>query len=72
MDWAFVFVEENKKVRKNGNYMLLILHVYVSYLQFYILQLMQENNMVFVALPSHTFHVLQPLDMTVFAAYKSI
>lgn len=40
-------------------------------IHFPFLQLMKSNRIVFIALPSHTSHVLQPLDITVFEAYKS-
>jgi len=35
------------------------------------LQLMKDNNVVVFALPSHTSHILQPLDVVPFAVLKS-
>jgi len=35
------------------------------------LQLMKDNNIVVFALPSHTSHILQPLDVVPFAVLKS-
>ena len=32
---------------------------------------MKENDIIAISLPAHTLHVLQPLDVTVFAAFKS-
>jgi len=34
------------------------------------LQLMKDNNIVVFALPSHTSHILQPLDVIPFAVLK--
>ena len=33
--------------------------------------MMKENDIIAIGLPAHTSHVLQPLDVTVFAAFKS-
>lgn len=70
-DWGMKFIEETKELRSNGDHMILILDGYGAHIQFPFLQMMKENRIVVIALPSHTSHVLQPLDLTVFAAYKS-
>lgn len=70
-DWGKKFVEETKEIRKNGNHMVLILDGYGGHIQFNFLKYLKDNNIVVIALPAHTSHVLQPLDLTVFGPYKS-
>lgn len=70
-NWGLKFVKETKKVRAGGKNMVLVLDGYGGHIQYPFLQLMKDNRIVVIALPAHTSHVLQPLDITVFAAYKS-
>lgn len=71
LDWGKKFVEETKHVRENGNHMILVLDGYGGHIQLEFLQFMKDNRIVVIALPAHTSHVLQPLDVTVFGPYKS-
>lgn len=70
-DWGKKFVEETQYIREDGKYMLLILDGYGAHIQYPFLKYMRDNRVVVIALPAHTSHVLQPLDVTVFNAYKS-
>lgn len=51
--------------------MLLILYRYAAHVQFCTLNYSRENNVVVVALPSHTCHELQPQAISVSNVYKS-
>lgn len=51
--------------------MVLIIDGYRAQIQYPFLNLLKENRNIVIALPAHTSHVLQLLDVTVFAAYKS-
>ena len=70
-DWARHFVEETTNLRANRQHLLLILDGYGAHVQFQTLQLLIENNIIVIALPAYTSHVLQPLDVSVFSSYKS-
>ena len=64
-------VDETAKLRENNQHLLLVMDGYGSHVQFRTLQLFKEINIFVIALPSHTSHVLQPLDVTIFGPYKS-
>ena len=70
-DWAQKFIAETMYLRANSQYLLLVLDGYGSHVQFKTLQLFRKNRIIVVALPAHTSHVLQPLDVSVFSSYKS-
>ena len=70
-DWAKSFVKETESLRRNKQHLLLILDGYSAHLQFRTLDLFRKNNIITIALPSHSSHELQPLDVTVFGAFKS-
>lgn len=69
--WAKDFVNETKVLRSNGQRLLFVIDGYGSHVQFNTLQLFRENDIIVIALPAHTSHVLQPLDVSVFSSYKS-
>lgn len=71
LDWAEKFLIETESIRSEGKHLLLILDGYSGHLQYKFLNLMKKNRVVVIALPSHTSHVLQPLDVTVFGPYKN-
>lgn len=66
--WAEGFLYETKHLRENGQKLLLVLDGYGSHVQFKTLQLLKENGVIIIALPSHTSHVLQPWDVSVFSS----
>ena len=70
-DWAQNFVAETSELRKNGQHLLLVLGGYSAHIQFKTLNYFRRNRVIFIALPSHSSHRLQPLDVTVFNSYKS-
>ena len=71
LDWAKGFIEETVDLRRNNQKLLLILDGYGSHVQFSFLNALRESGIIVVALPSHTSHVLQPLDVSVFSSFKS-
>ena len=70
-DWAQKFLEDTAELRKKSQYILLLTDGYGAHVQFNTLQLMKENRVIVIAMPAHTSHRLQPLDVSVFSAYKS-
>ena len=50
---------------------MLLLNGYYAHLQYKTLKLFRDNNIITIAVPSHSTHELQPLDVTVFGACKS-
>ena len=65
--WADGFLQETADLRRDGRYMVLVLDGYYGHIQFQVLRLLRENHVIFVVLPAHTSHCLQPLDVGVFA-----
>ena len=68
--WPRKFVDETAELRVNNQHLLLVIDEYSSPVQFPTLQLFKESNIVFIALPSHSYHVLHSLHVTVFGPYK--
>lgn len=71
LDSAKNFVEETTEIRRGGKKMILILHGYGGHIQFKFFNLLKENGIIVIAMPAHTSHVFQPLDVSVFGVYKS-
>lgn len=70
-EWARLFVEEAKFIRSEQQYLLLILDGFAVHITYDVLSYLQGHRIVVIALPAHTSHVLQPLDVSVFSSYKS-
>ena len=70
-DWAENFLNETRELRKRRQYLMLILDGYSAHIQFNTLNLFRQNRVIVVSLPAHSSHRLQPLDISVFSAYKS-
>ena len=51
--------------------MCLIYDGHSGHIQLEVVSLLRENRVHVVAFPSHTSHVLQPLDVSVFGPFKS-
>lgn len=64
------FFKKPKKIRINGKHIMLILDGYSGHIQYKFLNMMKENRVILIALPSHTYHFLHPLDLSVFSPYK--
>ena len=71
MQWARNFVDETCHLRRNNQKLLVILDGYGGHIQYYTLKLLRDNNIFVIALPAHSSHRLQPLEVTVFGLYKS-
>ena len=71
LDWAKGFISETQNLRAGGKKLLLLLDGYASHVQYSVLYLLHQNNVVVIGLPAHTSHVLQPLDVSVFSSFKS-
>ncbi|RPB16234.1 CENP-B protein, partial [Morchella conica CCBAS932] len=56
--------------RSNGEWRLLIFDGFESHLQLEIIEFCLDNKIIPLCLPSHTSHVLQPLDVGVFSPLK--
>jgi hypothetical protein len=71
-DWGIHFVTYlfQNGFTKNKNLLLLDGHRSHLY-NIGFLQLLKENNIICVALPPHTSHLLQPLDVGVFHSFKA-
>lgn len=70
LNWAKGFIAETEDVRANSQHILLILDGYSAHIQFYLLQMLRKNRIT-IALPAHTSHRLQTLDVSVFSPHKS-
>lgn len=70
-DWAVKFCEETKMLREEVQHLLLLLNEYGAHLQYKTLKYLKGNGIIVVALPAHTSHVIQPVDVSVFSSYKS-
>ena len=71
LDFAKKFIEETEYIRADGRFMALVLDGYSSHIQPEVLSLLRDNRVICIALPSHSSHRLQPLDVSVFAPYKA-
>lgn len=65
------FVVESERDRQDSTLMILLLDGYRGHIQFDFLNYMKENRIVVIAVPTHTSHVLQPLDVTVLGPCKN-
>ena len=70
-DWAKKFVRETAHLRSKSEYLLLVIDAFAGHVQFRTLNYFKENRVVVLAMPAHSSHRLQPLDVSVFSAYKS-
>ena len=69
LQWIQHFNKHSKKTQK-GAYRLLIFDGYGSHTTKEFLEYCEFNNIIPLALPSHTTHLLQPLDVCVFQPLK--
>ena len=70
-DWAQGFLSETECLRQNNQQILLVLDGYGAHVQYRSLKMLADNNVEVLALPAHTSHVSQPLDVSVFGEYMS-
>ena len=74
LGWLQFFEKESAKTQQ-GQYRLLILDGYASHITSAVIQYCLDHKIILLCLPPHTMHVLQPLDVGLFAplatAYKA-
>lgn len=68
--WAELFVEDVADLTKQGRKVLLLYDGYRSHMSLRAVQILRKGNVVAYCLPSHTSGKTQPLDLTVFGAFK--
>lgn len=68
--WAMNFIKETEYVRRDGRYILLVYDGFAGHLSYRVLSLFKAHRIIVAGLPAHTSHVLQPLDVGVFAPLK--
>lgn len=69
--WARQFVEDIRDLTANNRKVLLIYDAYRSHMHFQALKVLDEGGVIAFALPAHTSGTMQPLDVSVFAPWKS-
>ena len=67
MEWFKFFIASIPSVRP----VLLLEDGHSSHITIEVIELAQENNIHLLCLPSHSSHILQPLDIGVFKSFKS-
>ena len=65
MQWVRNFLDETSHLRINNQKLLVILDGYGAPIQYYTLKILRDNNISVIALPAHSSHRLQALDVTV-------
>lgn len=70
LDWGKKLVTELNTICP-GVENTIIFNGYGAHIQFEFLNYLKSKSVIVIALPAHTSHVLQPLDVTVFGPYKS-
>ena len=68
--WSLNFFKKTENLRRNNRELLLIMDLYAAHMKLKKLKLLRNNNVLFIVIPSHTSHVLQPLDISVFGSLK--
>lgn len=68
--WTAAYLEHTKDLRAPGNTMV-VFDGYSSHLSIRVLRLFRYKNVIVCALPSHTSHLTQTLDFTVFGPMKA-
>lgn len=69
--WAEIFIRETEALRKELGTIVLHMDCFRGHVQYKALHMLQQANIVVQGLPAHASHELQPLDVSVFAAFKS-
>ena len=71
MQWLKRIFDPEPKERANNNPRVLICDGFGSHETLEILEYCFETNIILCRIPSHTSHVLQPCDISVFGPLKS-
>ena len=65
-EWFKLSVQMTPRLRP----VLLVLDGHGSHITIEVIEFAQSNNIHLLCLPSHTSHILQPLDIGVFKSFK--
>ena len=68
--WAEIFVKDVSDLTKHGRRLLLLYDGYRSHMSLKVLRILRQGNVIAYCLPAHTSGKTQPLDLTVFGAFK--
>jgi len=71
LGWVDSYLAETVELRRTGK-TLVVFDGYSSHLSLRVLLRLLENNVIAHALPAHTSHFTQPLDVTVFGPMKGV
>lgn len=71
IQWAKNFVAETVTLPSKFEYIVLLMDGYAAHVSYEALAILKKNNIVVVALPAHTTHRLQVLDMSVFSSFMN-
>jgi hypothetical protein len=63
------FIPETEK-RQKGAYRLLVLNSHRSHLTPQFDEICAQNNIILICMPAHSSHLLQPLNVSIFASLK--
>lgn len=69
--WAQNFLKETESLRAGAQKLLLVFDSFAGHVRYRTLNLLKDNGVVVLGLPAHSSHVLQPLDVSVFAPFKA-
>jgi len=69
LSWVDSYLEETADLRKTGKTMV-VFDGHASHLSLRVLLRLAQNNVIVHALPAHTSHFTQPLDVSVFGPMK--
>ena len=68
--WSQKFVEETTHIRKNGKRLMLVCDGYGSHVRYKTLKVVKNNGMICVGLLAQTSRAFQPINFSVFRAFK--
>jgi len=71
LDWFRRRFEPATREKANGEYRLLICDGHDSHITAAVVELCINNKIILMILPPHTSHLLQPLDVAIFASIKA-
>lgn len=71
LDWTKQFIGEISALREGGKFLLLFMDGCPCDVQFEFLILLRKHGIIAIRPPSHTSHVLQPLDVSVYSSFKA-
>jgi hypothetical protein len=70
LHWAEHFHKRSLNHRRGGVWRLLLVDGHGSHATVQFIEYMQQHQIIVIKMPAHLTHLLQPLDLKVFSAYK--